>query len=124
MMDRRKFIEMTCAIGGLTVIASTLNSCKQATTPTPNTSSANFSLDLTLPANAPLKSIGGVVYQNNIAIIRTGTSSYVALSQICTHQGCTLSYNVGPNQMYCSCHGGTFDINGNVVAGPPPSPIT
>jgi cytochrome b6-f complex iron-sulfur subunit len=26
--------------------------------------------------------------------------------------------------MYCSCHGGTFDINGNVVAGPPPSPIT
>ena len=119
-MERRKFIKSVCALGGVALVGSVLiESCQK---PTP----INFTLDLTAAANAPLKNLGGSVVNtaNSIIIIRTGTSAYSALSNVCTHNGCTVGYQSNSQQLYCPCHGGTFDINGKVLAGPPPTPLT
>ncbi len=45
-------------------------------------------------------------------------------SNRCTHLGCAVDWSTSSNQFTCPCHGGIFDKDGNVVAGPPPAPLT
>jgi len=47
-----------------------------------------------------------------------------ALSAKCTHEGCTVTYQPGQSVIWCPCHDGRFDLNGHVVSGPPPQPLT
>ena len=57
-------------------------------------------------------------------LIRTGETSYVAYSRICTHAGCPTNYNPADRDIECPCHGGVFSIvDGSVLAGPPPRPL-
>ena len=84
----------------------------------PSAPTSAFTVDLTNPTNAPLNSSGGTVATNGVNIVNTG-SGFTALAQACTHQGCPLAYNKSGNDFVCPCHGGTFDINGNVTQGPP-----
>ena len=46
-----------------------------------------------------------------------------ALSTACTHLGCKVYWEPEQGQFYCPCHEGFFDVNGNVVSGPPPRPL-
>jgi Rieske Fe-S protein len=46
-----------------------------------------------------------------------------ALDSTCTHLGCRTRFNVESRQIECPCHGGIYDVNGNVVSGPPPAPL-
>ena len=83
----------------------------------------NFTLDLSSSSNAALRTVGGYVIANGGTVIVENTSAgYVAISLVCTHNGCTVSYR-GANGFTCPCHGGTFDANGNVTGGPPPTPL-
>jgi Rieske Fe-S protein len=42
---------------------------------------------------------------------------------ICTHLNCTVCYQPGENRIYCACHEGYYDVDGRVLAGPPPRPL-
>ena len=46
-----------------------------------------------------------------------------AISPRCTHLGCQVSWNAGREQFLCPCHGGVYNSQGEVVAGPPPEPL-
>ncbi len=122
-MDRRKFLKSSCALCGTALVASAafLESCSK-TGVGPTAGHKNFTLDLSKSANAALKSPGGSVISQSVIIVNTG-GSFVALSDICTHQGCSVFYNKGGNDFVCPCHGGTYNINGQVIAGPPPAPL-
>jgi Rieske Fe-S protein len=48
---------------------------------------------------------------------------YRALSATCTHLGCRVNWNAETMRFHCPCHGGVYDRNGRVVAGPPPAPL-
>jgi len=55
-------------------------------------------------------------------LIRTQAGDLQAFSAVCTHAGCTVSYQGG--QIVCPCHGGVYNTTtGAVEAGPPPSPL-
>ena len=41
----------------------------------------------------------------------------------CTHFDCTVGYVADIQQIYCACHEGYYDLDGNVLAGPPPRPL-
>jgi len=57
-------------------------------------------------------------------LVRTGDSSYVAYSRICTHNSCPIFYRPDENGFECRCHGGLFSIvDGSVLQGPPPRPL-
>lgn len=58
-----------------------------------------------------------------VYLVRTSEREVRALQSTCTHLGCRTSYDRRRRRIVCPCHGGQFDINGNVVAGPPPSPL-
>lgn len=48
----------------------------------------------------------------------------VAYSDVCTHLSCSVLYQ-GDGKLHCPCHEGLFDAaTGNVLAGPPPRPLT
>lgn len=127
-MDRRNFIKTSCLAGGAIglgtlAMVSSLQSCTKDTL-----ANVNFTLDLTDSTYAALGHVGGSVVVNNngynIIVVRVTTSTYKAVSNTCTHQGCTVAYNSSIDGYLCPCHGGQYDIDGNVVAGPPPSALT
>lgn len=45
----------------------------------------------------------------------------VAMSNICTHLGCPVSWTT--NEFFCPCHGSHFNQDGTVKAGPAPKPL-
>jgi cytochrome b6-f complex iron-sulfur subunit len=47
-----------------------------------------------------------------------------AFSAKCTHEGCTVTYLPNQSVIWCPCHDGRFDLNGRVLSGPPPRPLT
>lgn len=75
-------------------------------------------VDLSSGAFSTLQTVGGFAYKDNIIIIRISESQYVALSKICTHQSCTVSFANSANQLVCPCHGSKFDTTGSVINGP------
>lgn len=53
-------------------------------------------------------------------LVRTGSDSYVAYSQKCTHLSCAVYYAKDQNRLECPCHQGFFSIaDGSVLQGPP-----
>jgi cytochrome b6-f complex iron-sulfur subunit len=51
-------------------------------------------------------------------------NTWVALSAVCTHLGCTVQYESQANRIHCACHGGVYDAQtGANVSGPPPKPL-
>ncbi len=54
------------------------------------------------------------------AIIFRTKSGVFAYSMICTHQGCTVTYNKSAKSLVCPCHGAKFDpLKGAAVTGGP-----
>lgn len=47
----------------------------------------------------------------------------VAFDARCTHLGCPVGYDAVADGFLCPCHGGKFDREGRVLAGPPPRPL-
>ncbi len=47
----------------------------------------------------------------------------VAFLSVCSHLGCSVSWNKDEKNFKCPCHGGTYDEKGEVVSGPPPRPL-
>ena len=58
-----------------------------------------------------------------VYVVRETDTDVTAFDIHCTHLGCPLSYSSGAQRFVCPCHGGTFDIEGLVMGGPPPRPM-
>ncbi len=50
-------------------------------------------------------------------------SEVICFKAGCTHLGCMVKWDKSEDRFRCACHGGAFDRNGNVIAGPPPAPL-
>jgi cytochrome b6-f complex iron-sulfur subunit len=65
------------------------------------------------------------IFRNTPAmIINRSDKGFIALSRVCTHLGCLVEYNRGKQRLICPCHAGSFDLEGNVLSGPPPKPLS
>ena len=62
--------------------------------------------------------------KQTVVFIEKDGDTYRGLSATCTHLGCRVKWNTDKKQYLCPCHGGVYDRQGNVVAGPPPHPLT
>ncbi|MBN1148128.1 MAG: Rieske (2Fe-2S) protein [Anaerolineales bacterium] len=47
----------------------------------------------------------------------------LALSNVCTHLSCRVSWNEQRQEYVCPCHDAQFSIDGEVTGGPPPRPL-
>lgn len=63
-------------------------------------------------------------YQGRPAVVlQPEPGNFVALSAVCTHLGCVVSWEDDKGEFLCPCHGGRFSPEGAVLAGPPPKPL-
>ena len=58
-----------------------------------------------------------VNFKKRVYLIKDGHDWY-ALSAHCTHLGCIINFDSKTGKFHCPCHGSTFDISGNGIAGP------
>ena len=56
-------------------------------------------------------------------LVRTPAGDLRAFSAVCTHLNCTVQYRTDLRHIWCACHNGHFDLNGQNIAGPPPRPL-
>lgn len=124
-MDRKDFLITVgkgAALAGLVycVGCSPNNSDSPIAAPT----NIDITLDLTLHANQPLNSVGGSIVNGEIVIGRVSTTSFVAISAACTHQGTTVEFQLPQNQFFCPNHGSTFALDGSVTQGPAQKSLT
>lgn len=56
-------------------------------------------------------------------LVHTPQGTYKAFTAVCTHLACTVQYRPELGHIWCACHDGHFDLNGQVLAGPPPRPL-
>jgi Rieske Fe-S protein len=63
-----------------------------------------------------------VVDRRVVYLVRTA-DSIRALDSTCTHLGCRTRFNADTRRIECPCHGGVYDLDGQVVSGPPPRPL-
>lgn len=129
-MKRREVLQKFLLGGTVLVLApSVMESCSKdpaldpAVKPGTTPAGSTLEIDLSLPENAALNSAGGSKTVGKTIIINTGTN-IVALTTVCTHQGCTVAYNSGANDLECPCHGSVFSTSGSVVNGPASSPLS
>ena len=66
---------------------------------------------------------GGNLPDTRVFIRRDADGSLTAFSAICTHLGCLVNFNNVKREFICPCHGGRYDMDGKVIAGPPPAPL-
>lgn len=53
----------------------------------------------------------------------TVEQNVTVFSAVCTHTGCNVAWQPDVQKFICPCHGGTYNIKGEVIAGPPPRPL-
>jgi cytochrome b6-f complex iron-sulfur subunit len=58
-----------------------------------------------------------------VILVRAEDGEYHALTATCTHLDCIVEYRPDRGLIWCNCHNGQFDLNGQVVGGPPPRPL-
>ena len=56
-------------------------------------------------------------------VLRLPGGGFMALSALCTHRGCIVDWDKGRRVFRCPCHGGLYDLHGNVIAGLPQRPL-
>ena len=67
---------------------------------------------------------GGDRPDTRIFLRRDEGGALTAFSALCTHLGCLVNYSNIKKEFICPCHGGRYDPDGRVIAGPPPAPLT
>lgn len=56
-------------------------------------------------------------------VLQSAPGQFVALSAVCTHLGCVVAWQEQAGEFLCPCHGGRFSATGQVLGGPPPTPL-
>jgi len=64
-----------------------------------------------------------VTGEMQVWVVQLPQGGYRIYDNHCTHLGCPYHWDTGLQRFACPCHNGVFDINGNVVSGPPPRPL-
>lgn len=127
-MKRRELIR-NLASGSITlfVVPAVLTSCAKEDPdpdpgPDPDPDPGVLTIDLTDTKYGSLGSVGGYYIEKQVIVINTG-EGFIALSSVCTHQGCEVSYNHGNSNLPCPCHGSVFSTTGSVLEGPASTPL-
>ena len=64
---------------------------------------------------------GGI--EQGVYVLNLGAEGWLALDFHCTHLQCAVNWLDATKSFACPCHGGMYDIKGNVIGGPPPRPL-
>jgi Rieske Fe-S protein len=118
-IGRRTFL----AQSGILAAIAALAACGNTASATAPSVPAGSAIDI---SNYPtLANVGGVVVVSlgsaPVAIVRTSSTSFLALSRVCPHQGSIVQLST--NGFVCPGHGARFNIDGTWIGGQPTSSL-
>lgn len=138
--DRRSFLKEAGSLAAWSLIGLSIFSACEKENNSPESGASNqmeqpgsedaitvspsqVTIDLTKMPN--LRSTGAwvLISEARLLVVNTGNNSWQALSSVCTHQGCSDSWNFANNVFICTCHNSRFRTDGSVEQGPATSPL-
>lgn len=63
------------------------------------------------------------LFGDDRAIVARHAEKLVAMTAICTHAQCTLSFNPNEHTLDCPCHGSRYTLTGKNIQGPAVKPL-
>lgn len=61
--------------------------------------------------------------QRPALLFKTKSGQVSALSALCTHNQCTVTWDSSKEKLNCPCHGSVFDLSGKAEKGPAKEPL-
>ncbi len=128
-VTRRAFCVHVSEAAGLAALASVLPGCGSPTSPSGSAPPlpaltggvSGGVLTVTIDPASSVATVGGaaLVQSSSAAFLvsRTAPDTFVALTAVCTHEGCTINAFRSPAYV-CPCHGSEFSTSGSVLKGP------
>ncbi|RMF07275.1 MAG: plastoquinol--plastocyanin reductase [Candidatus Neomarinimicrobiota bacterium] len=123
--SRRKFIDYLLGGGILAWLGTILYPLYRYLTPPKVANVSVNQVEAGLVKDFPLNTAKIVRFgRKPVIVIRKKTGEFTALTATCTHLDCTVQYKSDAEIIWCACHNGKYDLNGNNISGPPPKPLT
>ncbi len=121
-MTRRSFLQLLTTLLGLTTLGAFIYPLVRFFLPV---ESAARVKSVEIPKNdVPVGTAKDLMIGTTPAIIvNARDKGFLVFSRVCTHLGCLVKYDPERQVFICPCHAGTFDLEGNVISGPPPKPL-
>jgi Rieske Fe-S protein len=122
---RRRFVNWWLGTTAGAFLVSVLYPLTRYLIPPPVAESTAASVTLPFKADDVKPNTGQIFkFGNRPAIlVRMASGELKAFSAVCTHLNCTVQYRADLGHIWCACHNGHFDLNGQNIAGPPPRPL-
>jgi cytochrome b6-f complex iron-sulfur subunit len=130
LVKRREFCAHACQVVSLAAVGAALPACggspSSPSSSAPPLSTVNGAIGgggvtVTIDAASPLASVGGAALvqsgAGNFLVSRSAQDAFVAVTAVCTHEGCTVS-GFQNARYVCPCHGSQFTTSGAVAQGP------
>lgn len=97
---------------------TTPESTQTESAPAPENVTANVittTNDLAVGQSLEFTSSAGI----SAILFRSSEEKVYALSRICTHEGCSVDFDMNQNRLICPCHGANYEASdGSVISGP------
>ena len=122
---RRSFLDLLLGLSAFAWLASVAYPIIRYLKPLPQTG-ATGPTRLTRDESAKLEQNKYVIVpvSGQRVMVLQSQDQLFAFSAKCTHEGCTVNFVPAQSILWCPCHDGKFDLNGRVLSGPPPQPLT
>lgn len=124
-MDRRKFVKSSCAlcatVMAVGIVSSVITGCASLPIYKGAIDDRIINIPLTSFAEGNMVIVRNNKLSADILIVKKSATESYALEMKCTHQDVGLSATT--TGLYCTAHGSTFDIEGNVTKEPALKPL-
>lgn len=115
-LHRREFIGVcVCTVGGL-ALGGCASLMTRAVTPIDGRIVLNLMHYPELTERGGSLKLQPAGHADPVYVLAQRDGSFVALSPVCTHLGCTVE--IQGERLMCPCHGSTYDASGAVLQGP------
>lgn len=121
LADRRRALQLL--LGGSTLSAAALVGVPVAQYLRPMEENEATAVAEFHPDEVPLWDAKMVVVRGRPVLVVNTDEGFRAVSAVCTHLGCVVKWRKARRQFFCPCHGGRFDLEGEVLGGPAPEPL-
>ncbi len=121
-MNRRSFLKLLTSLLGLGALSAFLYPLFRFLLPVEAASRVK-SVEIPKSEVPPGASKDLMIGGTPVLLLNTKDKGFLAFSRVCTHLGCLVKYDQERRLFICPCHAGTFDLEGNVISGPPPKPL-
>ena len=118
-MQRKEFLKSLGAGAAFAISFPCLHSCStdenEEGGDTPVPTGVDFTVDLDSSEGQKLSENGGFILKNLVVVVKNLEGKYVAVSQVCSHQGYdeVRFRNEDGGIFYCGVHGSRFSIDGS-----------